>query len=277
MALTMTTRKAARNMSQQSERSETEENMDIAFLSYPVPKNLTNMGTKEEMSSVGEVYNHSKQKEDLASFSDATVDEKLNKLMKTMTHILQVHTELSGSIAHHEYHLLHDTDGLEPRLATLQEQVDNNSASLSQLATKKEMKELKEVTKEAKMVASSLKDWKDVVRKKELELVKSSIRKTMDEATENAATNDELQQLRCQMARMQGVLGRQEKQIATLNNKITDLTIRSMDSNFTITGWREPRPITPDQVEKQQEDCHQSVVKFLAEKLKLRLCLVFGL
>lgn len=257
-------------MSQQSDSSVQEEALDGAFVSTPPPgKSFAAMGTIEELKNTTDFFDPMQTPaEDFSTFAGATMDEKLNKLMRGISYLINGQHENAKTMARHDFLLSDVTEGVIPKLQTLQIQVDNNTATISQVATKKELKDLKDSTKEARAIMSGLKENKEVVRRKDLESIQNSFDKKIEDMAENKSDAEDLQQLKTQMARMQGVMAKQEKQIIALNNKITNLTTRSMDCNFTIAGWREPN-IDATVEEPKQEDCATSVCKFLGAKLQL--------
>lgn len=255
-------RKSKRNMSSsQVTQAINVESADEAFIQSPPSA----MASINEITKIAEFK---EAREDLNDFTKASLDEKMNKLMKTMQTVLDVHQELANNLARHEYHLLHATDGVNPRLAKIQDQVDQNTESLNQLQMASK-KELKEAVKEIK---AAREESEVFAKKTDLEMHQTEVKSQIDDLISTIPESAEMECLRKEFRRAISIIGKQEKQIDTLNQRVLDLTARSMDTNFTAVGIMEPfqlRQVTPK--DAGTESCEKTVQDFLKEKMGLRI------
>ena len=86
----------------------------------------------------------------------------------------------------------------------------------------------------------------------------------VDQIEENNKHIEELGELASStsedVAFLQGVVQKQDRQIQRLKNKVIDLTTKSMKNNIVISGWEGDNP---------DENCVMSVEKFFQDKLKM--------
>lgn len=166
------------------------EDPDRGFMQSPPTSYMANTKGQPQVDIPGENF---------TNFESSSVDEKLNMLMSGMTQIITVNQGLADSITQHEYHILHATDGLNPRLSTLQVQVDTNSSALSQIASKKEIKELKDITKDARQLTATLKHNASVAKQEDLETLKSLIKRQYEDLKADKVETSELDLLRAEV------------------------------------------------------------------------------
>lgn len=259
MSITGAIRKSQRHISS-SQPLNTNSEPNEAFIQSPT---LPTMASLQEITKIAEFK---EVKQDLEDFEKASLDEKMNKLMRGMQSVLQVHQELSNNIARHEYHILHATDGINPRLNNLQQQVDSNTETLNnlQLASKKELKEA------IKEIKSAKEDLNSFASKEELDTHQSEVKNQIEDLISAVPEASDLQTVKQDLQRAIGIIAKQEKQINSMADRIADLTARSMETNFTITGLMEPFQLaktTPK--DAGPESCAETIMTFMRTKLNI--------
>ena len=137
----------------------------------------------------------------------------MGNLLSTLNSLIDKVTEIDITINH-------DSDGIQTRLTTAQEQADANLTTLQGYGMK--------------------------------------YTATMSKVDNNA---QEIQNLKAENAVLKGIIHKQSNQLQVMNEKIAMLTAKSMERKVTISGLPE--------ASQKKENCKQSVVTFLKEKVEI--------
>lgn len=183
-------------------------------------------GTSPNMGSMSEIINGKFLNE---AFENLSTDEKLSMIL----------TEL--------YKMRDSLNGLRRSQGSLQQQVDTHETALQEDQNAQEtVQKLEMVDRKSEKNENEIIDLHNADYAQGEEI--ASIQKKVDENSRDIQL-------------IKGTLQRQHKQIVTNQNKVTDLTARSMDHNLTISGI----------LEKKDENCKMLALNFLQTEMRLEV------